>query len=394
MTDMRRNSLADAFDPKANLLTPMRLGLAAVVAVSHAFALGTGTQPHLGVETLGDLAVDAFFVVSGFLVVSSLLRLRSVTRYAWHRALRILPGFWVCLLVTAFVVAPLLAVLEGLPASAPFSTPGRSATDYVVANAGLLMRQFGIDGLLTGTPTPDVLDGALWTLAYEAACYAALAALGLAGLLRSTGRLAAVVGVLWLLTVVQVVGSVEVGSARMLRFGLLFGLGALAWLAAGRVPARGRTADVLAVGSVAVLVPSVLLLPDYRAVAAPAFAYLCLRLVVAGREPRWLRADLSYGLYVYHWPLQQVLVVAGLASAGVAVLAAASLAGGLLLAAASWWWVEKPALALKSVRPPLPAPLRRPSQALSAWLSVRPAVRAATGPGADGAAGGVSAARR
>ena len=379
MTDMRRYSLADAFDPKGNLLTPMRLGLAAVVAVSHAFALGTGTQPHLGAETLGDLAVDAFFVVSGFLVVSSLLRLRSVARYGWHRALRILPGFWVCLLVTALVVAPLLAVLEGLPASAPFTTPGRSAVDYVVANAGLLMRQFGIDGLLTGAPTPDVLDGALWTLAYEAACYVALAALGLAGLLRSVRRLAAVVAVLWLLTVVQALGSVEVGPARMLRFGLLFGLGALAWLAAARVPARGRTARLLTVGSVAVLVPSVLLLPDYRAVAAPAFAYLCLRLVVAGREPRWLRADLSYGLYVYHWPLQQVLVVAGLASAGVAVLAVVSLAGGLLLAAASWWWVEKPALGLKSVRLPLPGPLLR--------LSVRTADDVQVADGADGAAG-------
>ena len=63
---------------------------------------GPGVAPANGG---GSLAVDAFFVLSGFLVARSYLQLHSVGRYAWHRALRILPGFWVALVVTAAIVA-------------------------------------------------------------------------------------------------------------------------------------------------------------------------------------------------------------------------------------------------------------------------------------------------
>jgi peptidoglycan/LPS O-acetylase OafA/YrhL len=55
--------------------------------------------------------------------------------------------------------------------------------------------------------------------------------------------------------------------------------------------------------------------------------------------------DWSYGLYLYGFPVQQVLAMFGLANAGIAVFAVVSTAIGLAFAGLSWFWVEKPALA-------------------------------------------------
>ena len=63
-----------------------------------------------------------------------------------------------------------------------------------------------------------------------------------------------------------------------------------------------------------------------------------------------LQQDLSYGLYIYHWPVAQLLVVGGLAARGEAPFVAAALALALGLALASWHWIERPALAFKDAR--------------------------------------------
>lgn len=147
----------------------MRLLLASTVAVVHAGAIADGHQPRLGDTEVGALAVDAFFVLSGFLVTRSYLRLSGVGRYLWHRALRILPAFWVCLAVTTVALAPLLAHLEGREPASVFSGP-HPAYRYLTDNALLPMRDFGVAGLPTGTATPGVINGSLWTLLYEALC--------------------------------------------------------------------------------------------------------------------------------------------------------------------------------------------------------------------------------
>ena len=105
--------------------------------------------------------------------------------------------------------------------------------------------------------------------------------------------------------------------------------------------------------AVAGLVVALWLEPGYRAVGGGvAFAYLCLVAVV--RTP-WLRhrlrADLSYGMYVYHWPIETLLATAGataLTQVGFTV-AAVILAASVALA--SWYLVEEPALSHKGFTP-------------------------------------------
>lgn len=339
----RRLSLL--FSPWENSLDMLRLVLATTVAVMHASAIAYGHQPKLGRTEVGDLAVDAFFVLSGFLVTRSFLDLRSPGRYAWHRFLRIMPGFWTCLIVTALAVAPALAALSGVSVVGTFSSSWR----FVLENAFLYMRDFSVSGLPVTGHQPQVVNGPLWTLYYEAVCYLIVGVAGVAGFLRRPLWLVpAVVGV-WAIIALQAAGIVPVVGRFYVRFFLVFMLGALGYLFADRIVMRRRWL-VLAV---VVLAVSLMWLDDYRALGAGAFAYLCLCAVVA---TPWLRhrprADLSYGMYVYHWPIETLLIAAGavaLTQVGYTVLA---LALSAIVALVSWHLVERPALSLKSMPPP------------------------------------------
>lgn len=341
-------TLASAFDPRANSLTMLRLALATIVAMVHAGAVAFGAQPTFSVDplmgptTLGDLAVDAFFVLSGFLVTMSYLRLNSVPRYLWHRVLRIMPAFWVCLVVTALVVGPIVAVLEGRPALSAFP----ESLNFVWRNAALHMFDYSVGGAPQGTFTPGVINGALWTLFYEFLCYLGVVVLGVLGFLaRRTWMVPLAVVALMGLNLAVSYGLFDLPAPQLRRFMLMFLLGACGLLFGRYI----RISGWLALASLLVVAVALMVLPDYRPVAGPAFAYMFLWATV--RLPlRWdPGVDLSYGMYIFHWPIETMLVLAGAAAFGVVPFVAIAVLLSGAAAAISWFVIEKPALSHKSM---------------------------------------------
>ncbi len=352
--------LADGLlDRRGNALNLIRLMLATVVIVDHAWPLGGfGEQPRLGTSEIGHWAVAGFFCVSGFLIASSRVKL-SFPRFLWHRALRIMPGFWVCLLVVAFGFAPLAAWLAHGETYSP-----ASAVWYVTRNAALWMNQWGIEGTLAGVPYRDVWDGSLWTLGYEFLAYIA-AGVVLTGWLRRHPAATSTV----LLVVVIALGVLLEGrvSIQLLSRGLWLGAFFLAGMVAfgfcRALPARWwlAAASTACIAVVAVFEVS-------SVWAALPLAYLMLWLgagIPAGWSPQ--RNDVSYGVYIYAFPIQQALVLAGAAGLGLVPFIVLSAVCTVPLAWVSWRLVEAPAQRLKH------AGLRR-----------RPAVNA-TRPGAPAA---------
>lgn len=240
-----------------------------------------------------------------------------------------------------------MAALEGRPPLSVFP----QAWSYLAQNAGLYMLDFGVAGLPTATHQPMVVNGALWTLFYEAVCYVGIAVLGVLGILRRRPW-AVALGVLISAVVLtgQEFGLVPEVGVLFWRFFLMFGLGTLGLLYGERIVVRRGWVLLAAVVVVATLAAPV----GYRAIGGGvAFAYLCLVAMVA--TPwlrRRLRVDLSYGVYVYHWPIETLLVLAGataLTQVGYTLLALTLTA---LAAFASWHLVERPALSRKSMRVP------------------------------------------
>jgi peptidoglycan/LPS O-acetylase OafA/YrhL len=344
--DARRRppTLQQAFDPRLNGLNLIRLVLAVGVVLRHSFTmLGEGVGWAPADVLMRSVFVDAFFAISGYLIVRSWLLRPDAARFLRARVLRIVPGFWVCLLVVAFVAAPLHALVVGRPLTASFVVDGWS---YVWHNSLLWIFQDGIAGGPVGSAPAEAgtWNGSLWTLAWEFICYLGVLALGVAGLLArrwvAPVLFVAALGVLGL-TIVPAYDISLVHHAA--RFSTMFLAGAVVLLFQDRVPARASWVVVALA-----LVLAAAYLPDYRMVGALPLAYACIVGGALIKVPALrLRTDLSYGTYIYAFPVQQLLVGAGAGALGVPGYFLLSVACTLPLAAASWFGVERPAQRLK-----------------------------------------------
>ncbi|WP_302622497.1 acyltransferase family protein [Streptomyces griseus] len=404
--------MAECFSGRDNSLGLIRLTLASAVVVSHASVLGFGDTEFghdfsHGQTDLGKMSVYGFFVLSGILVTRSGKRL-SLGRFLWHRALRLLPGLWVCLAVTAFVVAPFLYWRQqgGLDG---FWGHERGPLDYMASNWAVAPRQNDVSGVVatagnSGLAHSPSIDAALWSLRYEVLCYVGVAVLALTGALARARRVVLLlVGVLgWLILRNALTtpfwagfsdssyhGSIEFFTVTgrfdpdvVLYLSFAFGLGTLIELYRERVP----VSDVLGVASGLVLLGS-LRFGYFFVVGLPAFAYLLLWLAIRLPAPFrriGARHDYSYGIYIYGFAVQQSLVALGLARWGFWPYLALSLAGAVTAAVLSWHLVERPAMRLKDIGS---ARKTRPGTAAGEPTASEPA----TGPGAAaGTAGGLA----
>ncbi|GBG36915.1 acyltransferase family protein [Mycobacterium montefiorense] len=340
--------LGQIFDSHRNALNAMRLIMASEVIFCHSFVLpGHVLPPAPLLQLMSDVGVDGFFALSGFLITASWLNHPRVRDYLIARALRILPAFYVCLVVTAFVFAPIGVAIQGGPAgqllrsSAPF--------DFVAANSAVFITKLDVGGTPTGIPMSGYWNGNLWTLFFEVLCYLAVAALGIARLASRRWTSAAIVAVATLcVPFLQLLPPTPPGAINgyqvLTRFALMFAAGAVMYQWKHIIPARW---SLVAVSVIIVLAAS--LLPDYRLVGALPLAYA---VVVPGALIRnkhlRLPTDLSYGFYIYGFPVQQVLVISGLINLNPFAFAVISTIATLPLAALSWFVIEKPAMSLKS----------------------------------------------
>lgn len=344
----------------------LRWVLAALVVVDHSFpisGLAGGSDPmwrwSKSQDSLGGIAVAGFFMISGFLVCRSFLGSRSAPNYLWKRFLRIFPGYWVCLIVTAFVLAPLAWIHERGGLTASFLHGKESPFHYISANFFLHIHQWNIDGLLKDTPYiksgyPVAWDGSLWTLIYEFKCYLLLGLLGVIGLLRHKGFVVGLTVAFYVLMLSWQVNPAwapkllpVLGDVFVARFGFLFMFGATLALFADRLFVDDRLG--IAAGVIALLA---LHYGGWLLIGYASLGYFLFWL--ASRLPMhwWDRAgDLSYGTYIYAFPVQMILADHGLQRHGIAVFVIISLLVATVPAALSWHLIEKRALRLKGTLP-------------------------------------------
>ena len=331
-------SIAQAWAGQRNNFNLMRLLAAWMVIYGHAHAV-TGIAGSDGIGWLtqlrgaGAVAVDMFFVISGFLIAASLER-NSVRGYLVSRGLRILPALVVCVALTTFVLGPLLTT-----ASDYWRQP--VTWNYFLVNASLLLSRFQLPGVFEGHPL-DVVNGSLWTLPNEAKLYVLLMIAWLLGLLAPRRYTP-----LWALAMLA-------GYALAWRYWPLpdhiqkygectafFITGTLLWVNRARVPLSGWAVLGSLVAFAALRGTNWSHLPYF---ALLTYGTLWLGLCV--RLPMIRHTDLSYGLYLYGWPAQQLawMLPAGRTIAGNIIIATVI---ALACAALSWLLVERPALRLK-----------------------------------------------
>src|SRR5215472_15724913 len=348
---------------RRNNFDALRLVAAASVVFSHSFLIAEGTQDHEWLirltgnqSILGLVGVFVFFAVSGFLVTQSFEQTGDPWRFLAKRALRIFPGLFVATLLSAFVLAPLVTTL---PLGAYLSRA--EPYQYVFGNTLLDQTVHELPGVsFVDNPVGLEIDGPLWTLRLEFLMYLMVLALGL----------------LRLLTVRTALLLLAFGIA-CLRFEMLYPLEKWGWFfellsgwgwlvgffAAGMVlyklrhtPVFGGRVALVALAGFVLSVPLRQFIPLF-----PVFGcYLALWLALTPRLPVIPAArfgDLSYGLYIYGWPVEEGVIWALGGKALWWQVFALALPAAAAIAFLSWHLVERPALQLKPGgrrRPPFP----------------------------------------
>ncbi|CAD5991216.1 acyltransferase [Agreia sp. COWG] len=336
-------TIGDVFDPARNSLNGIRLVLAAAVIVSHSWLVnGIGLPPMLNGTDPGLVAVAGFFAISGYLVTASRLRSRSLLSFLWRRFLRIYPAFLAALVVVAFVLAPLSTLID--PNS---SIDWLSGLTYVLTNAGLFVQQTTVEHTLVNNPFPFVWNIPLWTLFYEALCYVVIGVLVSLLPRRMLGVTLAMM--LVAATVVSLTFRLSPGAfpAPILdnatSLGSFFIAGALLFLYRDKVPASGLLAALTLALAVTLALAGL-----FKPLAAVPVAYLML--CAGSRLPAAFtrvgrRNDISYGMYVYGFPVQQLtILVLGGAVLPVWLFALVCVVVTVPFAWLSWLLIEKPVL--------------------------------------------------
>lgn len=341
--------LADLLAGRANNFDLMRLLAAAAVMFGHSFWIqpaAARVEPILaftGMEYSGSLAVYTFFLISGMLVTASFERQRSAARFVALRVTRIWPGLVACAIVTALVVYPL-----STDRSLGEILGDNAVAKFVVSSMTMLT---GIDRALPGAFTdnaiPTVMNGSLWTLPVEVKCYGVVLLCGILGIVRSRIALAIASAELafgLFLIVGRHLGPV---ARDLIHAPLGYGSYPVLFYLLGMCLYAARDIILIDLRAAVALVCLYFLTRD--TVIGPAtfyisFAYAVLAISAVPALHRFApKHDLSYGVYLWAFPIQQLVAMRfphmdNLISLLLSVPATA------VVAAASWFIVERPAI--------------------------------------------------
>jgi len=344
----------------------LRLIGALLVLYSHQYALAGRPEPMLLLgETLGELGVLIFFSISGYLVQLSWDRDPHPGRFLLRRFLRIWPGLAVAVLVCFAIVGPAFAPVY---AGVYFADPHYRG---VLRNLWFVT---GDPAVFAHHAYPGV-NGSIWTIPKEVACYVALAVAGSCGLLKDWR--VPLIGVAAVAILYLTVGGGEAGLPALrasklfypVYFAAFFGAGVVQAKCADRLarlggwlPLAAMAASVLAALSGETIVALWCAVPVLSVWFGRAAWPVCRS---AGRY-----GDFSYGLYLYAWPAQQIVVEVLGADASIVRLLAGALSLTGAAAILSWLLVERVALRLKPAGSVGPA-TAVPAGAVHAKLTAR-----------------------
>lgn len=174
----------------------LRFIAASLVIISHSSALtGHGTEPFAwltrGQETFGGLAVGVFFVISGYLICASYVKTQNIFKYFYARILRIFPALIVVLLIATYLVG---SWATSLPLKDYLHNP--ATFDYLKSVYLYPMRFSLPEVVFSSGKFGTAVNGSLWTLSFEFTCYIMVAILGLLKLLRKEIVLGLFIGAL------------------------------------------------------------------------------------------------------------------------------------------------------------------------------------------------------
>lgn len=347
------NDLIGKARGRDNNFNLLRVTAAGAVLVSHAFpiSVGYGAAEPLSASlsmTLGGLGVISFFVISGFFISQSFEN-NSLLRFFMARLLRIYPALLVVLLFSALVIGPLFTQL-----SIRDYLTNAYTISYLPRNLSLKWLQYELPGVFATNPYPAAINGSLWSLFYEVACYGIVVAIGALGIFRQRW---------WFCAFLSIYASIYFALKLfspvhnyLLEHTAFMALHGLTWpFVLGMAAYHFRQFLMTPLHLLMCAGAGCIALLSYRSFLfheAFVFFWSLLIFYVGYLSFKPLKmynrcGDYSYGMYIYAFPCEQIGAALWPGISPVALIAV-SLPATLVLAMLSWHLVERRALAFRT----------------------------------------------
>ena len=333
-------------DGHDNFFTPVRLLFALMVLVGHAFVVVLGTpsdEPAIFFHYRPSyLAVNLFFIASGFLVTKSMLYREDMVEYGAARSLRIYPALIVHVLFVMFVIGPFVT---SMPILEFFKHP-----DFWTQPLQVLSF-YQTDMFLPGAFERNheaIGSGALWTLRYELLAYIGTAIAFMLGLLKHKWMLImqfVIFVIAWPLAhLTGIYDQVPATIQSILRFGLAYGLGAAIYALQDKL--SFHILGVFILGLIAGLFNGTVWFEIIVTIWLGYMVFWMAYVQIPALNGLKKLSDTSYGIYIYHWVILQAVVyfIPGLNPAQLILIALPIV---VIISYASWHLIEKPMLKRK-----------------------------------------------
>ncbi|MDE1465174.1 acyltransferase family protein [Spartinivicinus poritis] len=330
----------------------VRFVAAFAVLYRHMFDLSFGV-PHTAdpIEkifsfSVSSIAVDAFFFTSGYLVYKSLVLRRNLISFTMSRILRVFPALIIALLFSIVVVGGLSSSLNSLD----YFT-STEVWSYFVNNIFLFdgVIQYYLPEVFTDNPYPNAVNGSLWTLPGEVHMYILIGFFYFFGVTESKDKVSSICLFIFFIYILNHIGVFNLdGSFKIyLKFFVMFFSGVLYYLFAEKIKLN------LYLFVVAMFFLVFFFNNSFVRILYPLLlGYVILYFVFAvkGKVLYFNKfGDYSYGIYIFSFPIQQLVIYFLIANESFtfkyALIISAFLT--LLLSIFSWHAIEKPVLGLK-----------------------------------------------
>ena len=330
----------------------IRLVLATAVLFHHSLDLsGHGSPNIFGGFDLGTIGVAGFFAISGFLLLGSSNRL-GTRAFFKRRFFRLFPGLWMCLFISAFLLVPFANYFSTYESTMSLVGPESSSLTFIVLNSALIVVQDSIGTVFSQNPSPYAVNGSLWTLAPEFICYLGLLISSVLARRRLGIQLVLIMFALitscmtWVYTFESQLEIYSNFINPASGVAIAFCTGAILAIIIEYKPFRPRPLTTLiglviwaiagVTGPLSIIFLSLLIIFLGMSLVRPSFSRI-------GQN-----TDLSYGIYLYHWPIIQIVLATttfGWSNDySLVLLSMLTLTISGSFAYASWTLVEKPSI--------------------------------------------------
>lgn len=335
---------------RLNNVAELRLLFAACVVLSHAVQLSANHSfDVIRFVMNSEVAVQGFFILSGYLVFGSFDRIRNVKKFYSRRFLRIYP---------AYAVAVLLFITLGVIQALALGGGVRWADlpPYLLANLATLNFLYPVvDGVFAGNPM-EYVNGALWSIKVELMFYASVPLLYALTRRVPIGIVAAMLifaGIMWWPVLNLLAGYVGITPSLSFKYQLpgqlhFFGLG---------VALFARSKGHISTGALAVITMWAILLLLLLGAVREALHVVGLVVVIGSVsalpqvKDLFRGQDISYGIYLSHFPIIQLLLAAGAGQWPFFLYLGAVVSLATAYGFASWNFIERPSLAYRRAAP-------------------------------------------